>query len=105
LFYAKAGLAVGQVSASGFDNGTSNGGLGTETTKWSTGWAAGAGMEFALSQRWSAKAEYIYYDLGSERYQVSRFVPPEFVKAETKGDSVRIGVNYHFHSMDPAPLK
>jgi opacity protein-like surface antigen len=60
-------------------------------------------MEFALSQRWSAKAEYIYYDLGSERYQVSTI--PEFVKAETKGDSVRIGVNYHFHSMDPAPLK
>jgi hypothetical protein len=41
--------------------------------------------------------------LGSERYQVSTF--PEFVKAETKGDTVRIGVNYHFHSMDPAPLK
>ena len=103
LFYAKAGLAVGQVSASAFNNGTSNGGIGTETTKWSIGWTVGAGMEFALSQRWSAKAEYIYYDLGSERYQVSTI--PEFVKAETKGDSVRIGVNYHFHSMDPAPLK
>jgi opacity protein-like surface antigen len=103
LFYAKGGLALGEVGAGAKNNATSSGGIGITTTKWSTGWALGGGMEFALSQRWSAKAEYIHYDLGSETYQVTTV--PEFVRAETKGDTVRIGVNYHLHSMDPGPLK
>ena len=29
------------------------------------GWAAGAGLEYALSESWSAKAEYLFVDLGT----------------------------------------
>jgi hypothetical protein len=29
------------------------------------GWAAGAGVEYAFNQNWSAKVEYLYVDLGS----------------------------------------
>ena len=28
------------------------------------GWTAGAGVEFALDSNWSAKAEYLFIDLG-----------------------------------------
>ena len=35
-------------------------------SKWLIGWTVGGGMEFALTDRWSAKAEYMYYDLGQE---------------------------------------
>jgi opacity protein-like surface antigen len=103
LFYVKGGLALGEVSASAFNNATSTGGVGSETTKWSTGWALGGGMEFALAQRWSAKAEYIHYDLGSETYQVSSL--PDVVKADTKGETVRIGVNYQLHKTETGPIK
>ncbi len=30
------------------------------------GWTAGAGLEYALNQNWSAKIEYLYVDLGSD---------------------------------------
>ena len=30
------------------------------------GWTAGAGLEYALNQNWSVKAEYLYVDLGSD---------------------------------------
>ena len=30
------------------------------------GWTAGAGLEYAFNQDWSAKIEYLYVDLGSD---------------------------------------
>jgi len=53
-------------------------------------------MEFALTQQWSAKAEYMHYDLGSDRYTVDNGL---LVDAKTKGDTVRVGVNFHLHSV------
>ena len=50
-------------------------------------------MEFALTDRWSAKAEYMYYDLGKESYRINNGLVAD---AETRGSTVRIGVNYHF---------
>ena len=38
----------------------------------------------------------MYYDLGSETYQVDH-VRDRRIEAETKGDIVRVGVNHHFH--------
>jgi opacity protein-like surface antigen len=112
LFYAKGGLATGEVEATGARNTGSPTVIGilpvalvqpVPTTKWQLGWTVGGGMEFALTNRWSAKAEYMHYDLGSDRYQVSN--GPEFVDAATTGDTVRIGLNYHFQREAPAPLK
>ena len=103
LFYAKGGWAYGEVAAGARLN-TAPPGNGTQTTEWSNGWAVGGGMEFALTNHWSAKAEYLHYDLGKETYQVT--TNPEFVSADTKGDTVRLGVNYHFHqTREPRPLK
>lgn len=59
LVYATGGGAFGQVRAgldppASFDSATGN-----------IGWTAGGGLEFALSDRWSAKIEYLYVDLGT----------------------------------------
>ena len=67
LFYGKAGWAFGEVEASTHLNPGSTLGIlanPASTTHWSNGWTAGGGMEFALTDRWSAKAEYMHYDLG-----------------------------------------
>lgn len=66
---------------------------------------------------WSAKLEYLYYELGSVTYGLSplglRFFPDgevsltNFVQATTRfnGHVVRAGVNYHFNWGAPVVAK
>ena len=57
LFYGTAGGAFGGVQ-------TSLNGLSTQnTTKF--GWTAGAGVEWAFADNWTARVEYLYVDLGN----------------------------------------
>ena len=96
LFYAKGGWAGGEVTATGTLNTVPALPVSVET-KWQNGWTLGGGMEFALTDRWSAKAEYMHYDLGKERFVITTGgVLSEAVDIDTRGDTVRIGVNYHF---------
>jgi len=100
LFYAKGGWAAGELAAQSHLNpGSTLGGLlagPLSTTKWANGWTVGGGMEFALTDSWSAKAEYMHSDLGKERFIVDDS-GREFVNAATTADAVRLGVNYHFN--------
>jgi outer membrane immunogenic protein len=57
LIYATGGAAFGEVQT-----GLNPPATFDSTTK--VGWAAGAGLEFALTDAWSAKAEYLFVDLG-----------------------------------------
>ncbi len=56
LPYITGGVAYGDIKMS-------RGPLGSET-KSKLGWTAGAGVEYAFLGAWSAKAEYLYVDLG-----------------------------------------
>ena len=63
LFYVKGGLAAGEATVQTSQNQNvptppSNTAVNGES-QWLLGWTVGAGMEFALTDRWSAKAEYI----------------------------------------------
>jgi len=92
LFYAKGGWAAGNVTAlTSINTGVPGGVIGE--TKWLTGWTVGGGMEFALTNNWSARAEYMHYDLGSGTFTVGG---PTVIEVDTRGDTVRVGVNYHF---------
>jgi outer membrane immunogenic protein len=57
LPFVTGGLAVGDINANvpGFGSATST----------NAGWTVGGGLEVALGQNWTAKAEYLYVDLGS----------------------------------------
>jgi outer membrane immunogenic protein len=66
------------------------------------GWTAGAGMEFALTNHVSAKAEYMYFDLGKEHYTVDNNLR---VDGDTRGSTVRIGINLHFNPVQREALK
>jgi opacity protein-like surface antigen len=100
LFYAKGGWAFGQVTAGTSLNfvdpalGLPPGGMNVaRSTNWESGWTAGVGMEFALTEMWSAKAEYMHYEFSRYTFTVGQNATAD---AATAGDTVRIGVNYHF---------
>jgi opacity protein-like surface antigen len=100
LFYAKGGWAFGDVTAGRsvnfIDPAAANlpvvGGV-AKSTNWENGWTAGVGMEYALTDRWSAKAEYMHYEFPASTFTVG---PNQTASASTTGDTVRVGVNYHF---------
>jgi outer membrane immunogenic protein len=56
LPYVTGGLALGDIRA------RTPGFTGAEETN--VGWTVGGGFEFAIAGNWSAKAEYLYVDLG-----------------------------------------
>ncbi len=56
LPYITGGLAVGDIRA------TTPGFAGNTNTN--AGWTVGGGLEFAIVGNWTAKAEYLYVDLG-----------------------------------------
>lgn len=117
LVYLTGGLAYGEVSLK--QRFTANESLGPISypavnahkswNKARIGWAVGAGMEWLFRSQWSAKLEYLYYNLGTPNTnmtldQINNLgVSPVLwgsanVNASTKfaADAIRIGVNYHF---------
>jgi outer membrane immunogenic protein len=101
LIYATGGLAFADT-----ESATTITGLGAQWTgkKSDTkfGWTAGAGVEYAITNNWSAKLEYLYYDLGKTDYASPQIAGPVIAgvsgvtKAEYRGNLVRAGLNYRF---------
>jgi opacity protein-like surface antigen len=100
LFYGKGGWAFGEVTArrsvNFVDPGVASAPAAVaaaQSTNWENGWTVGVGMEYALTDRWSAKAEYMHYEFPQYAFTVAQGAT---ANATTAGDTVRIGVNYHF---------
>ncbi|MBZ9709810.1 porin family protein [Mesorhizobium sp. B3-2-1] len=91
LPYATGGFAVGHVKGSadlgacGFTPTCSY-----SDTRW--GWSAGAGVEWAMTQQISFKAEYLHVDLGKPSFDSVGLPSTDPIKFDT----VRVGINYHF---------
>jgi outer membrane immunogenic protein len=77
LVYLTGGLAYGQAKSSASVSQVMNGPSAGVTFPTSAngsyssmrvGWTLGAGFEWAFDPRWSMKAEYLYYNLGSATY-------------------------------------
>lgn len=79
-------------------------------SKISAGWAAGAGIEYALNSDWSIKTEYLYSQIGSAPPNLTEFIyfPGSSPFAVTiYGQTspigihqVRAGLNFHPHFFD-----
>jgi outer membrane immunogenic protein len=63
------------------------------------GWTAGAGTEVMLSPNWSAKAEYLYVDLGKQTTDMDPIDGILIFSASTDYHEhiARVGLNYHFN--------
>jgi outer membrane immunogenic protein len=123
LVYATGGLAYGGISSTtsigqqlvGPGAATVNAPYASSASASSTraGWTAGGGLEWMFAPRWSVKAEYLHYDLGSASYNntlTNVVVPPGGAvpagspfytlgarsSASFAGDIVRAGVNMKF---------
>jgi outer membrane immunogenic protein len=97
LIYATGGAAFGGAKATtllafplvtftGMESGTK------------TGWTAGGGFEYAIDDHWSAKLEYLYYDLGSLLVDDIPHPPIPTFKTSADfplhGSIARVGINY-----------
>ena len=85
--FVTGGAAFGDIRAStpGFAGGNNT----------NAGWTVGAGLEFAIAGNWTAKAEYLYVDLGKFNCGIScGAAVTDNVSFTT--NIVRAGVNYRF---------
>ncbi len=71
----------------------------TSTTD-KVGWVAGAGVEYALNANWSAKAEWLYVDLGTINSSLATAgsvgVQTTTWSRSERYDELRLGLNYKF---------
>jgi outer membrane immunogenic protein len=88
LFYGTGGAGWAQ------NNLASSALVNVAGDNWQSGWAGGAGIEWAFLPNWSAKVEYMHDGLRGASY-------PSFVGVVNAGnydiDTVKVGVNYLFH--------
>ncbi|AXS41429.1 outer membrane protein [Breoghania sp. L-A4] len=83
LVYGTAGLAVADV------DWTSAGGSDSTTA---IGYTVGAGVEGAVSDRVTARVEYLYTDYGSENFNLGGTA----LKSDLDTHTARVGLNYKF---------
>jgi outer membrane immunogenic protein len=124
LIYGTGGLAYGGVNSSTGINEAFSGPAAAQAgitgtslasgnfSETRVGWTVGAGGEWMFTSNWSAKLEYLHYDLGSANYgtPVSNFAVADGVagagtalytlgqssSTNFRGDIVRVGLNYKF---------
>lgn len=116
MIYATGGLAYGRTDLAGTIgfpiaptvvlSGTSS------TSRTSLGYGLGGGVEYAIWNNWSVKAEYLYYNLGRHSTVIggsfTNFAAATggFSTASLRDDGhiVRAGLNYRFGWGVPAPV-
>jgi outer membrane immunogenic protein len=96
LVYATGGAAVTEIETKfalldGFVPGLS---VSDSQTHW--GWTAGAGVEVAINENWSLKAEYLYIDFDEESYFEDALSPFADYSVDLDTQIVRAGLNYRF---------
>jgi outer membrane immunogenic protein len=89
--YFTAGAAFGDIKGT-----FSLLGIQTSRTETKVGWTAGAGLEYAFVDRWSAKIEYLYVDLGTATCDTNCSGGGNPLNVTFKTNLVRAGLNYKF---------
>lgn len=128
MFYVKGGAAYARdryteatntaisfcVTQNGASNCTAAGFTGSfsgSQNRW--GWMGGVGLEYGLTQNWSAKVEYDFLGFGTQNVNMPGTlcqtlttncvaVPRQTMAIEQNIQLLKFGVNYHFNAMPTA---
>jgi len=100
LFYTTFGVALANVtfSQSVFFSASGSTQAGTNSNLL-YGWTAGGGIEYALTNNWSIKGEYLFVDLGNQTVNELNPGFPTFTQLtrnDVKISIARFGLNYRF---------
>lgn len=91
LFYGTGGAAYGRISYSK----SNSGGVDEALTDTNLGWAAGAGVEYGITNDITLKTEYLYVDLGSLT-ATNLIYTGDRVETDTAFHTLKTGLNYKF---------
>jgi outer membrane immunogenic protein len=105
LLYATGGIAFASITADSFAQFTNgNDGYITTQNRQRVGWTVGGGLDYALTRKFSVRAEYLYADFGSDTIQST--TPPGYAPglagyyytatSHNQFHIVRMGVNLRF---------
>ncbi|GLS19530.1 hypothetical protein GCM10007874_25470 [Labrys miyagiensis] len=102
LVYATGGLAYGHIKYSSYTQFEPHADVEYpgDASKWKAGWTIGGGLEYAVTDHWTVRGEYLYYDLGKSSYRAEPLAahPPFNIKhtVDAAGSIGRLAVNYKF---------
>lgn len=93
LVYGKGGAAFARDRSSFTDLA----GNGASTAFTRTGWIAGIGLEYGITQNWSAKLEYDYLSFGSQPLNFATATPTAYASSTTvNAQEIKAGINLRF---------
>jgi outer membrane immunogenic protein len=101
LVYGTGGFAYGQVNSAASASIAANGGavaISTSQNNGRTGWTAGGGFEYAITNNLTVKTEYLYVDLGTNTLLNRNLfsVVAVNIRQKTTANIVLAGLNYKF---------
>jgi outer membrane immunogenic protein len=107
LWYATAGFAAGEMRTAINTIQQASPAVPFNFNDTKGGFAVGGGLEYRLWGNWTAKAEYLYIDLGSISHTFT-YPPAPFPSINTysshvRDNAVRLGLNYKFGDPGMAP--
>ncbi|MGX5803373.1 outer membrane beta-barrel protein [Bradyrhizobium sp. Arg314] len=92
LPYVTGGVAFGNFR---FEGGPNPATL-MSWSKTKTGWTIGAGLEYAFTDKWSARVEYRYTDFGTANGNLAPAFSTVVESMKVRDHAVRVGVSYKF---------
>jgi outer membrane immunogenic protein len=100
LLYATGGVAFAGVDAT---YTSQFGSVSQSSTR--VGWTVGGGVEYAVTNNWSVRAEYRYSDFGSYSSNPAGVFPtPVTINRHFTQNQVQVGFSYKFDTYAPAPM-
>jgi outer membrane immunogenic protein len=99
LFYATGGAAFG-----GIKNNYFNGAAEDSLSHSRVGYTVGGGIEYAINNNWSVRAEYRYTDFGHSTDYLTNSDTGTAVTKHDSDNKVEAGFSYKFDTFGPTPV-